>query len=537
MIVTSAVRVRTGRVLALGALSSFGPLSLDLYLAGLPAMAADLRTTVSATQLSLSVCMLGLALGQLFAGPITDRLGRRRMLIGGVAMFAVTSALCAVAPSIEVLLPLRLLGGLGGGAGIVVARSMARDLYDGPVLARVLAQLMLVSGMAPVVGPVLAGQVLRFTDWRGLFAVLAGIGLLLLVTALTQGETLPVERRRAVGARDTARVLWSLLRDRTFLPPTLVLGLGLCAMFTYLAMASFVLQQVYGLDPQTFALVSAVNALGIVAFSQASVLLVPRVGSVNLLTAGVGLACLAAAAMAVGVVVSGSVVALLVPLFVLVGCTGLIGPNATALALDRHGDLAGSASALLGLSHFGFAAVVPPLASLNGVSPLVMAITAVGTTATAATVHLLAVRPRAAAASPQVLGRAAVDPWGGPVAAVPAPSTWREPVPEAVPDPADFDYQPHARWRRLEWAPVVDARPDGATGTGWLQPVGRASRTAHELAAERQREEHLRRLRWELDRRREWQRIAEHARQARIAIEETERLAAADTDPTGRSAR
>jgi hypothetical protein len=314
-------------------------------------------------------------------------------------------------------------------------------------------------------------------------------------------------------------------------------------MFTYLAMASFVLQEVYGFDPQTFALVSAVNALGIVAFSQASVVLVPRMGAVNLLSTGVGLACGAAAVMLVGVLVTDSVVALLVPLFVLVGCTGLIAPNATALALDRHGELAGSASALLGLSHFGFAAIVPPLASLNGVSPLVMAVTAVATATTAAVVHAVAVRSRADPA-PQATAEIVADPWSGSAAVAPKPGAWREPVPPAVPDPAElvphpveFDHHPHARWRRLEWGPVAEAVPGDGSPRGWHQPVGRAAPVARDHAEESARGEHLRRLELELGRRLEWQRIAEHARQARLALEQTERLTATDTDPTGRAWR
>jgi DHA1 family bicyclomycin/chloramphenicol resistance-like MFS transporter len=506
-------RVRPGRVLALGGLSSFGPLALDLYLPGLPMMAADLGTTEAAAQLSLSTCMIGLALGQLVAGPLTDRVGRRRVLVPGVALFTATAVLCALAPTITVLLGLRFLAGLGGGAGIVIARSMARDLYHGPALARVYARLMLVSGITPVLAPVLGGQLLLVTDWRGVFVTLAVLGLLLVATALAQSETLPPERRRAAGVRDTARTLAGLLRDRSFLPPTVVLGLGLGAMFTYIAMASFVLQGVYGLDAQAFAVVSGVNALGILACSQTSAVLVRRVGAAALLTVGVRVALGAAALMLVGVLVSDSVVALLVPLFVLVSCTGLIAPNATAVVLDRHGALAGSASALLGLAQFSVAAAVPPLASLGGVSPLVLATTALTTAAAAAVAHLFVLRMR----PPSGEQPAAADPTRRTPSAESVAADWEQRLGSRLADPpADRGWQvavdarpghgdPHPR--RLQWVETTVPGADAPTDPDRPHPSD---------------EEELRR--------REWERIAALARRARLAAD-------GDTPPFGAAGR
>jgi DHA1 family bicyclomycin/chloramphenicol resistance-like MFS transporter len=374
-------------VLALGGLSSFGPLALDLYLPALPQLTADLHATEAAGQLSLSVCMVGLALGQLFVGPLTDRLGRRVPLLVGVGLFAVTAGLCALAPSVEILLALRLLGGLAGGAGLVIARAMVRDLYEGDLAARMFALLMLVSNVAPVAAPLAGGLVLRFTDWRGVFVVLALVGLVLLGAALTQAETLPVERRRTGGLRVVGSVLREVVRDRRFLVPALVQGLGVCGMFVYIAMASFVLQGTYGLDAQGFAIVFGVNAVAIVAAGQLSALLVGRVGPRRLLAAGVVVALLAAVAMVVGVLASRSIWALLPPLLVLVSCTGMIMPNATALALADQGRAAGTASAVIGLLQFAFAAVVPPLASLGGVTPLVMAVTILATAVAAGLVQ------------------------------------------------------------------------------------------------------------------------------------------------------
>jgi MFS transporter, DHA1 family, multidrug resistance protein len=398
-------RPPVGQVLALGGLSGVAPLALDMYLPGLPVLTSDLDATQAAGQLTLSFCMIGLALGQLLVGPLTDRVGRRVPLLVGTVLFALTAGLSALAPSIAVLLGLRLVCGLAGGAGIVIARAMVRDLYSGPTAARMFSLLAIVSNVAPVVAPLLGGLLLRFTTWRGVFGALAGLGVLLLVAALTQRETLPPARRHTGGLRATGRVLATVLRDRTFVVPALVLGAGLCGMFAYIAMASFVLQGPYGLDAQQFSLVFGANSVAILVAGQIGLALVGRLGPRRLLTGGVLVALGAAVAMLAGVLASPSVWALLPPLFLLVSCTGVILPNATALALEGQGETAGTASAVIGLTQFAFAAVVPPLASLRGVTPTVMAGTILGTAA-AATVLWFAARPpvvdagRAAAAGP-----------------------------------------------------------------------------------------------------------------------------------------
>jgi DHA1 family bicyclomycin/chloramphenicol resistance-like MFS transporter len=273
------------------------------------------------------------------------------------------------------LLALRLVSGLAGGAGIVIARAMVRDLYGGPLLARVFALLTLVMGVAPVGAPLLGGLLLTLTSWRGVFAALAILGIVLLVAAATLGETLPRQRRNAGGLRVVGRALRTVLADRTFLRPALVGAVGVCGMFVYIAMASFVLQRVYGLSAQQFALVFGANAVAILIVGRLSASLVGRVGPARLLTAGVVVALVASVAMLVGVLVSGSVWVLLVPLLFLVACTGVLLPNATALALEGQAAVAGTASAVFGLLQFAFGAAVPPLASLGGVTPLVMAVT------------------------------------------------------------------------------------------------------------------------------------------------------------------
>ncbi len=387
MTAAPTVRVPPGRVLALGGLSALGPLSLDLYLPALPTLTADLGAGEAAGQLSLSLCMIGLAVGQLIVGPLTDRVGRRIPLLVGSAVFALSAGLCALAPSIGMLLALRLLGGLAGGAGIVIARAMVRDLYGGPQLARVFALLTLVMGVAPIGAPLLGGLLLVVTSWRGVFGALAALGIVLLVAAATLGETLPAQHRSAGGLAAMGRALRTVLADRTFLLPALVGAIGVCGMFVYIAMASFVLQRAYGLSAQQFALVFGVNAVGILVAGRLSASLVGRLGAARLLTAGVVVALVASVAMLVGVLVSGSVWALLVPLLFLVSCTGVLLPNSTALALEGQAAVAGAASALFGLLQFAFGAAVPPLVSLSGVTPLVMAVTICATAAVTALIR------------------------------------------------------------------------------------------------------------------------------------------------------
>jgi MFS transporter, DHA1 family, multidrug resistance protein len=369
-------------IFVLGALTAFGPLSIDMYLPGLPALAATLDAPAWAAQLTLTACLAGLALGQIIVGPLSDRLGRRPPLLVGVGAYAAASLLCALAPSVYALVVLRFVQGLAGAAGIVIARAVVRDLYSGREAARFFSLLMLVNGAAPILAPVLGGQVLTVTSWRGVFVVLAVIGVLLLAgTATGVPETLAAERRHAGGVAGTLRTFGRLLADRGFLGHALACGLCFGAMFAYIAGSPFVLQDIYGASPQLFSVMFAVNALGIVAASQLNRALLrrlePRAVMVGALTtqALAGVALLAAVAAGTGV---WPVVALL---FVVVASLGLVMPNATALALADHPDVAGSASGLLGVMQFIVGAATAPLVGVAGTDtalPMAMLIAALG---------------------------------------------------------------------------------------------------------------------------------------------------------------
>jgi MFS transporter, DHA1 family, multidrug resistance protein len=354
-------------VVVLGMLSTFGPLSLDLYLPALPALAAELDASTSAAQLTLTACLVGLATGQLVAGPLSDRYGRRPPLIVGLIAYALASLLCSFAWTVSVLIVLRLFQGLAGAAGLVIARAVARDLYEGRRLAIFFSRLVLISGLAPVIAPVLGGQLNRVMSWRGIFGVLGLLGMILLAAGLFGvRETLPPGRRVRGGLGATVRGFRQLLRDRFFLGIGLASGLAGASMFAYIAGATFVLQRIYGLSPQGFSLAFGVNSLGIMTASQVSARLIHRWSPMRILTGGLLMNLLGALGLLTTVLFGLGLPFLLPSLFVMVSAIGLILPNATALALSGHADQAGTASALLGLLQYVIGGLVAPLVGVAG---------------------------------------------------------------------------------------------------------------------------------------------------------------------------
>ncbi|GAB4245704.1 MAG: multidrug effflux MFS transporter [Thermoleophilia bacterium] len=355
-------------VIVLGGLTAFGPLAIDMYLPALPLIGEQLGGSASAVQLTLTACLAGLALGQLIAGPLSDRFGRKLPLLVGTAGFVLASLACAVAPTVPLLVVFRLVQGLTGAAGIVVARAVVRDLYEGVAAARFFSRLMIVTGLAPILAPVIGGQVLQYTSWRGVFALLAGIGLLLLVgVAYGVPETWPPARRSDDGTLRVVRSIFRLTRDRDLMGYALASGLGFAAMFAYISGSPFVVQNVYGASPQLFSLVFALNAFGLVVAGQVNGALVERFEPRRLLKVGLSLTLAGGIwLLAVVLLQLPGLGAFLPPLFVLVTSLGFVFPNATALALAEHPEAAGSASALLGVLQFIIGAAVAPLVGVAG---------------------------------------------------------------------------------------------------------------------------------------------------------------------------
>lgn len=383
-------------VAVLGALSAFGPLSLDLYLPGLPGLADDLGASASSAQLTLTACLLGLAVGQLLCGPWSDAVGRRRPLVIGVTAYLVASLACALAPSIPTLVALRFVQGLAGAAGIVVSRAVVRDLRSGAAAARLFAGLLLVNSLAPILAPVLGGQLLHVTDWRGLFVVLAVIGALILAGTLRfVPESHPPERRRPGGLAGTLQVFRILLGRRRFVGCTLASGLAFAAMFAYIAGSPFVLQGIYSLSPAQFSAVFAANAAGIVVGGQVSSRLIARLGARPVLGGGLVIGAGGGVTLLAVVLLGGiGLVGVLAALFLVVSSIGVVFPSGTAIALEDHPSTAGSASGLLGLAQFAIGAVSAPLVGVAGAgTALPMAVVIVTCNLGAVAAFWLLVRP------------------------------------------------------------------------------------------------------------------------------------------------
>ncbi|AWN26942.1 Bcr/CflA family multidrug efflux MFS transporter [Streptomyces sp. NEAU-S7GS2] len=357
--------------LVLGGLTAVPPLSMDMYLPALPQVTAALHSPAATVQLTLTTCLAGMALGQMIVGPMSDKWGRRRPLLAGMVIYVLATALCAVATNAELLIAFRLLQGLAGAAGIVIARAVVRDLYDGVAMARFFSTLMLISGVAPVVAPLIGGQILRLTDWRGVFVVLTAVGVALTLLVWRKlHETLPPERRHSGGLGQTLRTMRDLLADRVFSGYALVGAFAFAALFAYISASPFVVQEIYGASPQTFGLLFGINSVGLVAVGQINgKLLVGRVGLDKVLGTGLAVIALAATAlllMSAGVFGHVGLVPTAAGLFVLMAAMGLVMPSTNTLALLRTPHAAGSASALLGTSTFLLGSVASPLVGIAG---------------------------------------------------------------------------------------------------------------------------------------------------------------------------
>ncbi|WP_406371308.1 multidrug effflux MFS transporter [Streptomyces sp. NBC_00647] len=364
---------RTGLLvtLILGGLTATPPLAMDMYLPALPEVTGSLHAPAATVQLTLTACLAGMALGQLVVGPMSDRWGRRRPLLAGLAVYVVATVLCALATDVGLLVAFRLAQGLAGAAGIVIARAVVRDLYDGVAMARFFSTLMLISGVAPVVAPLIGGQILRLTDWRGVFVVLTAVGIALTAVVWAKlPETLPPAERHGGGVGEALRAMRGLLADRVFAGYMLAGGFTFAALFAYISASPFVIQEIYGASPQTFSLLFGANSVGLVIAGQVNgKLLVGRVALEKVLAVGLSLVVLAATAlllMSSGVLGTVGIAPVSAALFVLMSAMGLALPNTQALALMRVRHAAGSASALLGTSSFLIGAIASPLVGIAG---------------------------------------------------------------------------------------------------------------------------------------------------------------------------
>jgi len=387
-------------VLVLGALSAIGPLTIDTYLPALPTLTAQLGATDAQAQTTITGLLIGLGLGQLVIGPLSDSFGRRKPLLIGLTGHALMSVLCALAPTITILAVTRTLQGVAGAAVAVVSMAMVRDLFTGLKAAQLLSRLILVLGVAPILAPSLGSALLKFTSWQGVFVVLAVVAAALLVLAFVAlPETLPPARRLPAKIGSSARAYAGLFKDRIFIVLVLVAGLMFATLFAYIAGSPFILQGLYNLSPQQFGVAFSANAIGMIIMTQLNPVLLRRYTPVAILTTAVGVSLLGALALlALTITQFGGLLGFMIPLFFIVSAAGLSFPNAPAIALTRHGEAAGTASALLGAAQFTIGGLVAPLVgALDNGTPVPMAAIMVATTGLA-TVLLLTARRQLASA-------------------------------------------------------------------------------------------------------------------------------------------
>jgi DHA1 family bicyclomycin/chloramphenicol resistance-like MFS transporter len=374
---------------------AIGPLTIDMYLPALPTITRELETTSAAVQLTLTGTLVGLALGQLVLGPLSDALGRKRPLLAGTALHVLASLLVVIAPNLAVLGALRVLQGVGTAAGAVIAIAIVRDLYDGRAAATMLSRLFLVLGAAPVLAPTIGGEMLRFTSWRGIFAFLAVYGVLMIVVGYRSlPETLPLERRQSSGVGGTLRGYRSLFRDRAYVGLVLVAGLTMAGLFSYVSGSAFVYQGEFGLDEQQFGLLFGAGAFWLIAATQLNPLLLRRWSPAQLLVTGTVAGAAAGAALVVlAGTGTGGLPAVAGSLWAVLFACGLALPNAPALALSRHGEAAGTAAALLGAIQFGVGALVSPVVGLLGNDAVAIGTVVVTALVLAIAVLVVVVRP------------------------------------------------------------------------------------------------------------------------------------------------
>ncbi|WP_220083793.1 multidrug effflux MFS transporter [Salinibacillus kushneri] len=358
---------RFGMALLLGALTALGPLSIDMYLPALPTLTRDMQAATSLGQASLTACLFGLAIGQVIFGSLSDAKGRRTPLVFTLFCYAAVSALSGLSPSIWVLIVMRFLQGMMGAAGVVISRAVVRDLFDGSEMTKFFSLLMMINGAAPVFAPIIGGQILRVTDWNGIFYVLGGVGFLLfLIITISLPETLASEKRNTGGIREMVRTFGKLLTNRKFMGYVLSQSFIFAMMFSYISGGSFIVEGVFGASPQMFSIIFAVNGVGIVLATQITGFLSGHVSDTRLLIAGLVLAVISSLCL-LGVILAGTGLALVcVFLFFVVSSMGIVNTAGFSLAMQDQSQHAGGASALLGVTRFACAGIVAPFVGIAG---------------------------------------------------------------------------------------------------------------------------------------------------------------------------
>lgn len=364
---------RLAYAIPLGLMAGLGPLCIDLYLPALPQLADDLSISTAATQLSLTAGLMGLGVGQLIFGPLSDKFGRTVPLFCSLLVLLLASIGCALSQDLNLLLICRVLQGIGGAGGAVLSRAIARDRFNGHNLTKFFAMLMLVNGLAPILAPVLGGAILSFTNWRGVFIILACIAVLLIIISRLKIEESLISEKRNPGSIFSAwALLGKVICDKSFIGFCLTQGFMMSGMFAYIGASPFVLQDIYGMSAQTFSYCFAINGLGLIIASQISARLCPVFGEYRLLRMGLILAFIASLSLLLTGLMHATLSLVLVALFFTIASNAIISTTASSLAMQSQGTRAGSASAVIGVTMFTLGSISVPITSLGGTSLLSM---------------------------------------------------------------------------------------------------------------------------------------------------------------------
>lgn len=354
-------------VFTLASLTAVGPLAIDMYLAALPSISADLNTTASMAQLTLTAFMLGMGAGQFVVGPLSDKTGRRRPLLVGVVLCALATLACVFAPTVEFFIVARFIMGFTGASGLVLARAVVADSTSGLQTARLMGIMMMINGIAPVAAPLIGGIVLAHGDWRDVFKVITVmIALSMVLVTIFIKESLPVERRRTGSLLSAYAGIAEVVKIRRYMGFMLTMALAFGALFGYVSGSPYLLQNVLGLSETQFTYVFGVNSVGIVLASSVMTALVGRVALRKLLTIGVSSLGTVSLLILIHFIMGPQLVPTLVLLFTLTCSVGMIFGNASSLALGEARHIAGSASAMLGLTQSVMGGLASPLVSLGG---------------------------------------------------------------------------------------------------------------------------------------------------------------------------
>ncbi|MCR2822310.1 multidrug effflux MFS transporter [Lederbergia panacisoli] len=353
--------------LLLAAFSALGPFTFDMYLPAFPQLTEFFGTSASAIQVSITACLLGVGVGQIVMGPLSDVHGRRKPLWIATIVYALASFGCALSPNIATFIALRFLQGFAASAGMVISRAIVRDQYSGVELTKFFSLLTMIGNLAPLLAPIAGSAVISFTSWNGVFVFLGFLGIFLTsITTWKLKETLPVEKRVSSNFTELLRNFKTLIQNRTFMGYALAQGIMMAGIFAYISGTPFIYQKIYGVSPQVFAFLFAMNGISLIIGAQTVRRLAGRIPERRILLIGMSLAFITSIAVLIVVLSHGPLYSLVIPLFLFVASLGLIGPVTFTLAMESQGHIAGSAAALLGVLPFLLGSITSPLVGIAG---------------------------------------------------------------------------------------------------------------------------------------------------------------------------